>query len=160
MRIAAFLLMLYIALTVVVVFDQMNKPGWNPEPYNQTSSANQTTLWAMFIDPTTWKDNLLFEFIIGTLAISGIAIGAAFLTKSDIVLLSPLFIALINLGIIPIIVIYNVVFREVFAYSCYGTPLNACDPFPALMISGLIMGGIAIWWILTCVEWWTQRPAT
>ena len=160
MRVAAFLLILYIALTGIIIFDQMAKPGWTPEPYNQTASPNQTSLWYMFIDPVSWKGNILFDLIIGSLAITGIAIGAAFLTKSDIALLSPLFIAIINLGIIPIIAIYTVVFREVFELTCSGTPLNTCNPFPALMISGLCVGGIAIWWILTCVEWWTQRPAT
>lgn len=167
MKIVPILIILYIALIGIMIFDGILAPSWTPTPYGPVD-PDQESLWRLFIDPTGWTANDFINLLIAELIVVGAAIAVAVLTKSDIALLSPLFIVLINAGILPILAIYNVVNREVWRMACTGT-LNRVVDFAscsaesqtaAWLISAVIVGPISLAWVWACIEWWTQRPTS
>lgn len=173
MKIAPLLVILYIALIGIVIFDGLGTGGWNANPYtNETTNPTNTddsAVWNLFTDPTTWKNNALINLLTVTFLAAAAAITVAVITKSDIALLTPIFVILINAGILPIIAIYQVVYREVLRMSCTGdfnveTLLASCtsssQTTAAILISALCVGPLAIAWVLACIEWWTQRPTS
>ncbi len=167
MKIAPLLIILYIALIGIVLFDNIDSPGWGATPYTEDAD-DSSGIWNLFTDPTNWKNNAFISFITITFLAAVAVITIAVITKSDILLLTPLFVILINAGILPIIAIYQIVYREILRMTCTGafnanTLLASCagtGTTAAILLSAIFVGPIAIAWALACIEWWTQRPTS
>lgn len=161
MKLASILLILYIAMTGIMIFDNtVNKSGFTVAPYgvdaDEASNNNSVAMWNLFFNPLEWSSNTLILVII----FAAITLGAvtAFFTKSDISLLYPLFAIILIAGIIPIINIYQVLNREVAGAICPVTDPTNCAL--SILLMGLIMGPITLYWLWSCVDWWTQRQST
>jgi len=171
MKIAQILVLLYIALIGIVIFDGLivSGMGWGAIPYGSGEDQESNAFWNMFTNPFSWTNSVLMRSLTLLFLTSAAAsLAVAYVTKSDIALLTPLFVLLLNAGILPIIAIATVVYREVFRMVCTGT-LNSVDPLvscsqnntiAAILITAAAVGWIAIIWIFVCVEWWTQRPTS
>lgn len=174
MKVVPILILLYVALMGIIIFDGLDTSDpFNIIPYaNSTGNltTNETAIWSFFVDPTSWRSSTFITILIGVGAIAAISTVAAWATKSDIALLISVFILIINAGVIPIIAIWQVIHRELWAMFCSGTlsptielSQEACqgDPYTtATIFTALIVGPIALAWVFACVEWWTQRPTS
>jgi len=169
MKIAPLLIILYIALIGIIIFDNLDAIGWTADPYtNSTIPSNETSVWSLFTNPASWKNSPLISLLTITFLAAAASITIAIVTKSDIALLTPIFVIMINAGILPIIAIYQVVYREVLRMTCTGTfnaetllaSCSADGATAAIILSAIIVGPIAVAWVLTCIEWWTQRPTS
>jgi len=172
MKIAPLLIILYIALIGIIIFDGIGTSNWTTNPYEGGSVASDpgdSAIWNLFTDPTSWKNNSLISLITITFLTAAAAITVAILTKSDIAFLTPLFVVIINAGILPIVAIYQVVFREILRMTCNGdfnaepliaTCIGGSGTTGAILITAICVGPIAVAWVLACIEWWTQRPTS
>lgn len=169
MKIAPLLIILYVALVGIIIFDGIGAAGWTADPYAGTTvDSNESSVWNLFTNPTSWKDSPLISLLTVTFLAAAASIGVAIITKSDIALLTPLFVILMNAGILPIIAIYQVVYREVLRMTCTGTfnaenllaSCSADGTTAAILLSAIFVGPIAVAWVLACIEWWTQRPTS
>jgi len=171
MKIVPLLVILYIALIGIMIFDNISGSGWNANPYTNTTSTNNPKdagIWNLFTNPTNWGTNVFVTLITVTFLSVAAAIFVTYLTKSDIAMVTPLFAVLINAGVLPIMAIYQVVYREILRMTCtgvfnVGTLLASCTTgtgTTAILLSALIVGPIAVAWIMACIEWWTQRPTS
>ena len=170
MKVAPLLVIFYIALAGIIIFDglMVGDMGWSATPYQRSEPLETNRIWDLFTNPTNWIENPFIAFITITFLTAGASIAVAVLTKSDIALLLPIFVMIINAGILPLIAIYNVVNREVIRMVCTGT-LNSPDLLvvcsadqktAAILLVAIIVGPLAIAWTLACIEWWTQRQTS
>ena len=121
-------------------------------------TSNSTTSLAIYnlvFDPVNWDNNGFIQLLItGLIVGSAIGIGASFFFKSDLTLLFPLFVALLGMGLIPIMSLYNIINRDVSLMAC--TVGEICSP--SILLSSIICAPVAIYWIFVCLEWWSGRP--
>ena len=153
---------------------------------NTGSSLNMTqnstaegAMWNIFWNPTQLGNNGLINLLVQALFLGvGLAIVTTVFVKSDITLLTPGFVALASSGVVPILALWNVVHRELWnwmtitgdccsqAGTDLGTVVNGVTCVvdttcvPAIWLSGLLIGPIAVMWIMACIEWLTARPMT
>jgi len=146
--------------------------------YTQNSTS-QGALWNIFWNPSILGNNGLINLLVQALFLGvGLAIVATAIVKTDITLLTPGFVALTSAGVLPIIALWHVVNREIWDWAVIsgdccsqtgvdiGTTVNgvvcAVDStcVPAILLSGIIIGPLAVMWILTTIEWLTARPTT
>ena len=146
--------------------------------YTQNSTS-QGSLWNIFWNPSILGNNGLINLLVQALFLGvGLAIVATAIVKTDITLLTPGFVALASAGVLPIIALWNVVHREIWNWAhltgdcCSQTGVDVgavvngvtCTVdttcVPAILFSGIIIGPIAVMWILACIEWLTARPMT
>ena len=193
MKIAPMLIMLYIIMGGIMLFDEsMSIWSVTLNPYNVTTldnnsavanytdnSTSQGAMWNIFWNPTIIGNNGLINLLVQALFLGvGLAIVTTVFVKSDITLLTPGFVALTSAGVLPIIALWNVVHREFWSWlikansCCSVENILANDVVsgvtcsinstcaPAIWLSGLIIGPIAIMWIMACIEWLTARPMT
>ena len=160
MKLAAILLILYIAMVGIMIFDDTsNRSGFSINPYGAEDNAelsDSEAMWRVFFNPLEWESNILILAIITTAI--GIGAVAAFFTKSDISLLFPIFGIILLAGILPIVNIYQVLNRELAGAICPATDATNCSL--SILLMGLIMGPITLYWLWSCVDWWTQRQST
>ena len=160
MKLAAILLILYIAMVGIMIFDNTsNRSEYNVIPYNGTDASvsdSSEAMWTLFFNPLSWAANTLILTII-TAAIA-IGVVTAIFTKSDISLLYPLFALILIAGIVPIVNIYQVLNRELAGAICPATDATNCSL--SILLMGLIMGPITLYWLWSCIDWWTQRQST
>lgn len=174
MKIVPILIILYIALIGIIIFDGLDTSDpFNSVPYTngtENLTTNETAIWEFFINPTNWNGSTFITILIGVGAIAAISTVAAWATKSDIALLISVFIVIINAGVIPIVAIWQVIHRELWGIFCSGS-LNgsidlasaSCQGSPyttATLFTAIIVGPIALAWVFACIEWWTQRPTS
>ena len=127
------------------------------DPYNASIHANTTNVvWNFMADPTGWGGTGLILIFIAAVGIAGgISVGVYLITKSDTVLLFPIFLTFLGFGAIPIISLYGVFNRNPTMWGC------ASIPCPISIFFWIITGGVlAIFYVLSCVEWWTGRATT
>lgn len=156
MKLASLLLILYIAMIGILIFDNtINRQQFDINPYNvSVNNANAEAMWRLFFNPLNWKTNALIIGFTTVAVVLGVA--TAILTKSDISLLSPMFVIILLAGIIPIINIYQVLNREVAGMVCITNP--SCTL--SILLMAIIMGPVTMYWLWSCVDWWTQRQST
>jgi len=150
MKLANMILILIVLQGVIIMYDQVfDDATFDLETYDD----NETTVWNFIIDPSSWGSTSLLTIFIGLLSVTGvIAIGIYAITKSDTVLFYPVFTALIAFGAIPIISLYEVFTRDPGVFGC------ATIPCPASILAWLFTGGIiAIFYVLSVLEWWSGR---
>lgn len=111
----------------------------------------------IILNPTTFFQSDLGQWFI-TLLVSGAAIFAAagLLTKSDMVLLFPVFTLFLALIIIPLVTVYSFVNIETAGFVCAGLVANqTCTT--SRLISALLVGMPTLFYFLAVIEWWTGR---
>jgi len=127
------------------------------EPYTNGSSVESSEIYLLFTDPTDFITNPFILLLTGVIGFA--VIGLALVTKSDMITLGLVFVALATAGVIPIGILYNLIYADAKALVCGGVLLN-CDVTWAVILTAIPVGSLTVLYVMTCVEWWTQRPAT
>jgi len=154
MRLAPFLMVLFVLYVMMGLIDQT----MNPSLQAYGNGAGSAWLTAL-TQPWNWQGNSLL-LLLGTSVVAavGIAVGTSFFSRSDIVTLAALAYAFMAMGAIPLITLYSFVTRNVgwFIPDCtIGQPCG-----PANIIGGLTVGVLGLFYLFTVLEWWMWRPAT
>ena len=120
-------------------------------------------LFNIIVQPDNWKGdstfgipNVLLAFGAIFAAFVGIATVVSFVSKSDLALLSPMFFFFVLAGTPAILSLYKFVTNDVGKFLC-----NVGEPCgPANLLGYLTAGILALYWIFTCIQWWTWRETT
>ena len=169
MKLVPALIMLYVLLISILIFDNVVGPGYdmtlyNGTYYNVTGSSGYTSFWQLFINPTKIGSTSLWTIIGLAFAAGAAGIALSFVTKSDLSLLFGLLIIIFTGGIVPVIAFYLVMNRElqVLFYKAGSCPAIVPPPTcgGSLILAALVAGPLALYWFWVCVEWWSARSAT
>ena len=149
-RQAPFLLFLFIVYLTIGVYDQLFDQAGNPYDIN-------SFIFTALFQPTQWTQSGLWILFAGAIVTSGAIAGiGAVLTKSDIITLSGVAGVLFSVGAIPIITVYNFVYRNANTFVC-----EAGDPCGAGTIAAvLIAGPLMLYWTYIVLGWWMWRETT
>lgn len=160
MKLANMIMILVIIQASIVLFDNIfQNTGYTNAAYvtnssNDTSSYN--TVWSFIADPTGWGSTSFLGSFTGLLsmgAVGAIAVGVYLITKSDTTLFFPIFILLLGFGSIPIYSLWTVFHRD---YSIFGCVSGAACPLATF--GWVITGGLlAIFYVLSILQWWSGR---
>lgn len=154
MKITTMIIVLFVLQLMIMVFDSTAvEDTYSLNPYNITNEAVPNNIYRFMINPSTWSTSGWILFLVVTL---GLILVASIIVKSDMVLLYVVFVALIGFGAVPILSLYNLLNRDVGAFVCT-TPLPC---FATVIISAFIVGPLALYYVMACLEWWSGRPAT
>lgn len=151
MKLANMILILIVIQAVIVIYDQV----YDSTSYELDSYADENSqVWNFVLDPTSWSSSslLIALLALGAGAAAFIAVGTFLNTPSDTAMFSPAFVLLIGAGAVPIISLYNVFSREVAMFGCTSMPCT-----PALILWALSGGFLAVFYILSVLEWWSGR---
>jgi hypothetical protein len=169
MKLVPALIMLYVLMVAILIFDNVAGPGYDMDLYNGTSynitdSSSYNSFWQLFINPTKLGGNTIWLIIGTAFAVGVTGIALSYVTKSDLALLLSLFILVFSAGIVPIIAFYLVINRELWvlfyqAGSCAALGSGGtCGG--SLLLASLVCGPLSLYWLWVCIEWWSARSAT
>ncbi len=152
MKLANMIMILVILQASIILYDAIALPDetdYEITPYN----SNETIIWGFVTDPTGWSLTG-FLLIFGSLVTVGgaIGVGVYLVTKSDTALFFPIFTLLLGAGAIPIVSLYNVFTRDLEIFGCTALPC-----IPAILLWGLTGGILAVFYVLSVLEWWSNR---
>lgn len=149
MKLANMIMILVILQFSIILYDSVYEDDFELSSYE----SNETTLWNFILNPSGWTgtDLLLIFATLGAVA-GVIGIGVYFVTRSDTSLFFGVFTLLLGLGAIPIASLYNVITREVEFFGCTAIPC-----VPAIMVWAVTGGILAIFYVLSVLEWWSNR---
>jgi len=162
MRLGPMTVFMFVTYLMIGIFDQTLDPNLNAYGNSGTSFVLATIL-----QPWNWSGTVTIAgftvssliLILGSAVViaTGVALIGSILGRSDISVLFALFTALLSLGAIPCIILYNFVTRNVgmFTGCTIGSPCG-----PAQIIGALSAGILAVMWLFTCLEWWAWRATT
>jgi len=169
MKLVPALIMLYMILISIIIFDNIsNNSSYGMELYNQSSynindNSMYNSFWSMFMNPAQLANNAIW-IIIGSAFAAGAGIVLSYATKSDLFLLLSVFILIFGAGMVPLVALYGVVNREIWVlfYQTGSCPIlsstNTCSP--SLLLSAILVGPLVLSWFWSCMEWWTARNAS
>lgn len=149
MKLANMIMILIIIQASILVFDAVSTPDFELSSYG----SNESVVWNFVSNPTGWAGSDFLLYFISLTAVAGtIGVGVYLVTKSDTSLFFGVFTLLLGLGAIPIISIYNVFNRNAAFFGCSSIP---CTPS---LIAWILTGGIlAVFYVLSVLEWWSGR---
>ncbi len=149
MKLANMIMILLILQMSIIIFDAVSVPDYELTAYD----SNDTVVWDFILDPTGWTGTSLLLLFATLTAVGGaIAIGIYLVTKSDTSLFFPVFTLLLGIGAIPIVSLYQMFTRNVSFFGCAAMPCT-----PAIIVWALTGGMLAIFYVLSVLEWWSNR---
>ena len=114
---------------------------------------NDTAIWDFVANPSDWSGSGLLLILCTLTAIGGlIGVGVYLVTKSDTALFFGVFTLLLGAGAVPIASLYEVFTRNVEFFGCTSMPCA-----PATLVFALTGGILAIFYVLSVLEWWSNR---
>ena len=125
-----------------------------------SSAASQTGLWKFATNPTEWKTQDFIKDWLGiTAALTsiGIIVGVVIGIKTDFMILAAAIPGLVGLAAPPMINLSNVVGRGVGGLACDLEGLVWIGCQPAVLVVGLLVGTMAVYFVFTLIEWWRGR---
>jgi len=154
MKLASMILILIVLQGTIMLYDGLYDTSIDEDlnPYGD----NETTMWEFAMNPTSWNDSP-FVILIAGIAVLGIGfiVAGIFLnTPSDTALFFPIFIGLIAIGMVPVGSLSIVFTREVAMFGCTGADMSC---LPALLTWVFTGGVLAVFYILSVLEWWSGR---
>jgi len=154
MKLMNMILLLLIIQATIVFYDEVYEAG----DYGDLDAygAGGGTIWGFATNPVNWNSTaLLIAFLaIGAVTASFIIVGTFLNTPSDTAIFSTAFTLFIAAGMLPIISLYDVFLRNSAMFGC---PLTTELCLPAIL-TWLFTGGlIAIFYVLSVLEWWSGR---
>lgn len=124
---------------------------------NQNTTSATPNLWDVVINPSNLGGTDFLNLLVGLVfASAAISAGLYYIFRTDLIIIFPLFTAILGFGSIPIINLYNLISRESYLFGCT-TGILGC--FPAQILS-IFVGILGIWWLWACISWWTGREST
>jgi len=149
MKLANMIMILVILQMSIVVFDAVSVPDYELTSYD----SNDTVIWDFVLDPTGWSVSNLLLVLGSLVAVGGvIGVGVYLVTKSDTALFFGVFTLLLGAGAIPIVSLYQMFTRNLSFFGCTTMPC-----IPAIIVWALTGGILAIFYILSVLEWWSNR---
>lgn len=156
MKLGSMIMFLVIVQLSFMLFDNtLTDTSYNLSP-NNVSSGNSTvnSVYDFIINPTVWANSNFMSYLSGyLLTTGGIVVGLFLVFRPDITITFGLFVFFLGFGAIPIINIYNLIVREVGAFAC--TPGVPCSI--AIILAALTAGLLALYYVICCIEFWTNR---
>ena len=152
------MLLIILQVSIMVLDGSFSETDYNLNPYNVSENINNTApdVWDFTSDPTAWGDTEFLILWAGIITTAGlIGVGLFVITKSDMALLFGAFTFLLGFGSIPIILLYQIITREVALFGCTTMPCA-----PAIIIWTLTGGLLGLMYVFACVEWWTNRQTS
>ena len=149
MKLSNMIMILIILQMSIVVFDAISVSDYELTSYN----SNDTVVWDFVLNPTGWAgSSLLLIFGSLTAVAAAIGIGVYLVTKSDTSLFFGVFTLLLGAGAVPIVSLYNMFNRNISFFGCSSIPCT-----PAIIVWALTGGILAIFYVLSVLEWWSNR---
>ena len=149
MKLSNMIMILLILQMSIIIFDAVSVPDYELTAYD----SNDTVIWDFILDPTGWTGTSLLLLFATLTAVGGaIAIGIYLVTKSDTSLFFPVFTLLLGVGAIPIVSLYQMFTRNIGFFGCSSIPC-----LPATIVWALTGGVLAIFYVLSVLEWWSNR---
>ena len=149
MKLSNMIMILIILQMSIVVFDAISVSDYELTSYN----SNDTVVWDFVLNPTGWTgSSLLIIFGSLTAVAAAIGIGVYLVTKSDTSLFFGVFTLLLGAGAVPIVSLYNMFNRNISFFGCSSIPCT-----PAIIVWALTGGILAIFYVLSVLEWWSNR---
>ena len=149
MKLSNMIMILIILQASIIVFDAVSVSDYELTSYD----SNETTVWGFVADPSGWsKTGLLLIFGSLTAVAAAIGVGVYLVTKSDTSLFFGVFTLLLGVGAIPIVSLYNMFNRNMSFFGCSSIPCT-----PAIIVWILTGGILAIFYVLSVLEWWSNR---
>jgi hypothetical protein len=137
---------------------------------NNTSAFDSSMnyyFWYMFINPTQLSTSIIWTVILASLAGLGLGVTISLVSKSDLGILLSVFVLIFGSGVIALIPVYHVVysgFTEIAVRTgTVGCTIDAVGPAtckPSIILAGIIMGPLALYWFFVCLEFWTARSTS
>lgn len=155
MKLTTLIVLLFVIQIGLVIFDQIgdpNSPTFNP--YGSDTGTQEYAVWNFIFNPIEWNGNGFMTLLLTGLVIgAGVGAGVSFFYRSDLTLLLPVFIAIVGLGTVPIMGLWNFMNREIGLMACTGG--SAC--YIGSLLSAVVCAPLAMYWIFSCIEWWSGR---
>jgi len=150
MKLSNMIMILLILQVSIIIFDNVvEDPDYELTAYD----SNDTVIWDFVLDPSGWTGTSLLLIFGALTAVGGlIGVGIYLVTKSDTALFFGIFTLLLGAGAIPIASLYKVITREVTSFGCTAMPCT-----PAIIVWALTGGILAIFYVLSVLEWWSNR---
>ncbi len=149
MKLANMIMILLILQMSIIIFDAVSVSDYELTAYD----SNDTVVWDFILDPTGWTETSLFVLFAGLVGLVGaIGVGVYLVTKSDTVLFFGVFTLLLGVGAIPIVSLYQMFGRNVGFFGCDALPC-----LPVTIVWALTGGLLAIFYVLSVLEWWSNR---
>ncbi len=150
MKLSNMIMILIIIQATIMFYDGIMISG---DPYLRGYGDNETLIWDFVANPSSWTGTSFLAFFAVLIGIGGaIAIGTYLYTKSDTVLFFGVFTMLLAAGAIPILSLYNVFTRNSAMFGC-----ATADCTTAILAWVFTGGLIAIFYVLSVLEWWSGR---
>lgn len=135
-------------LNGTAVFNYLN-PFSNNSVYS--SQSTQWVLYEFAINPANWFSSAFLAFLLAMVA-TGVIVGFLFY-RFDLPFLFPLFMLFIVSGAPGVISLQQMIYSTVNSLACPG--YATC--MPALLVSLVTVIPLGIYWVFSCIEWWTGR---
>ena len=149
MKLANMIMILVILQMSIIVFDAVSVPDYELTAYD----SNDTVIWDFVLDPTGWSLSSLLLVLGSLVAVGGlIGVGVYLVTKSDTALFFGVFTLLLGAGAVPITSLYLMFTRNIGFFGCTEIPC-----LPATITWALTGGMLAIFYVLSVLEWWSAR---
>ena len=143
------MILLILQMSIIVFYGVVEEPDYELTAFG----SNDTVVWDFILNPSDWSTTDLLSKLWALTAIGGvIAIGIYLVTKSDTSLFFPVFTLLLGVGAIPIASLYLVITDELHFFGCTAMPCT-----PAIITWALTGGILAIFYVLSVLEWWSAR---
>ena len=159
MKLAPIIMLLIIIQVTIMFFNSAYvEESYILDPYNSSTIINNTSpsIMEFITDPTGWSGSDFLTMFSGLIGVAGaFAVGVYLVTKSDTVLFMPVAMVLFGFGAIPLISLYNVFMSNSSIFGCTSMPCSL-----AIIIYAITAGLIAIFYILTVLEWWSGRSTS
>jgi len=149
MKLSNMIMILVILQASILLYDAVAGDDYELTSYE----SNESVIWNFVADPSGWTGtSLLLIFGSLTLVSGAIGVGVYLVTKSDTSLFFGVFTLLLGAGAIPIVSLYNMFNRNISFFGCNSIPCT-----PAIIVWALTGGILAILYVLSVLEWWSNR---
>jgi len=120
------------------------------------TSFGNNDLWDIIFNPWQGGDSRIIVMLLAFAGLIGAVGFYPFINRSDISLLSLPFLFMLVAPMPTIVQLYSFINSQVAAFACAVN--TSC--LPGQLFGVLLAGGLAIEWVVSCLEWWTGRPTS
>ena len=161
MKLAPMIMFLVIIQITIMFFNSAySAETYTLDPYNSTTIINNTDnkIFKFILDPTGWSATSILTLLFAVIGVTGAAIliGTFLTNRTDTAIFYPVAFAFFGFGAIPIVSLYNAFMTDVTLFGC--TIDTICTN--AILLYGLTVGFISIFYILAVLEWWSGRSTS
>jgi len=161
MRIAPMVVAFWTIALVIGLLQGTTSTDMNYGNYSGSNATNGSdAIKSIYESPTSFYRSIFFNSITALVTVGGlVAVGLGVLMKSDMVLLAGILGLFGSLIVGPMEVVWSFIRDEMGMMLCGAVSVTA-GCLAADWITSLILGSLAIVYLMAVIEWWTSRPLT